>query len=382
MDSTLAPATTPTAVMPDTTNLITVNNERSASEIQKLVRQRVAERSAWKIDGVSGGVVEPTTAEVWKFLREKIPQMLSFQPPSLAELDEQFPVLPMDWEKLQSPVPDKIQITWLSHSGLLVQINGCSILTDPMFSERCSPSQWFGPKRYRPPPCTVKELCEKISIDLVLISHNHYDHLDYATVKEISKRAPSAQFVVPLGLRAWFRANVSKTMSIYEQDWHESMEYYSSSNNINDDKSTEASLKVTSVPMRHWSNRTGDRDKTLWCGYSVAAGGRKFLFPGDTAWFDGLEDLAKQHGPWDVAAIPIGAYEPRDFMKYNHIDVEEAVRMKDAVQAEEAVPIHWGAFPLTTEPVLEPREKLVELMAGRPDAKSFVPWLIGETKQF
>ena len=141
-------------------------------------------------------------------------------------------------------------------------------------------------------------------------------------------------------------------------------------------------VRITCVPMRHWSNRTADRDQTLWCGYSILGADRKFLFPGDTAWFDELEDLGKRHGPWDLAAIPIGAYEPTDFMKYNHINVDEAVRMKDAVRAAFAVPIHWGSFPLTTEPVLEPSEKLVELMNDRSDSETFSPWLIGETKQF
>ena len=136
--------------------------------------------------------------------------------------------------------------------------------------------------------------------------------------------------------------------------------------------------------MRHWSNRIGDRDKTLWCGYSIDStrSKLKFLFPGDTAWFDGMEEIVGKYGPYDVAAIPIGAYEPRDFMKVNHVNVEEAIRMKDAVQAVSACPIHWGTFPLTTEPVLEPREKLVELMKDRDDSDSFAPWLIGETKCF
>ena len=138
--------------------------------------------------------------------------------------------------------------------------------------------------------------------------------------------------------------------------------------------------------MRHWSSRMGaDRDKTLWCGYSLVAdhGSQKILFPGDTAWFDDLDDLVGQrYGPFDVAAIPIGAYEPREFMKRNHINVDEAVRMKDAVQAAAAVPIHWGTFPLTVEPFLEPRERLQELMQDREDAGSFDPWLIGETKVF
>jgi N-acyl-phosphatidylethanolamine-hydrolysing phospholipase D len=360
------------------TSWIAVNSERPHSEIRKLVQRRVAERNEWKVEGVSHGPLVPTPHDIWQLMRK----MLAFKPPSQAELDEHFPVLPMDWEKIQSPSSDEIQITWLGHSGLLVQMNGCNILTDPVFSERCSPSQWFGPKRYRPPPCTIREICEKLEVDLVLISHNHYDHLDHATVLEICRQSPLTQFVVPLGLQQWFRKNVSQRVPIYEQDWHESTAY---SRTDGDSATTEASsslISVTSVPMRHWSNRTGDRDETLWCGYSVTDGHRKFLFPGDTAWFDGLEDLAKRHGPWDVAAIPIGAYAPREFMEYNHLNVEEAVGMKDAVQAKAAVPIHWGTFPLTTEPVMEPREKLVELMVGRPDSATFVPWLIGETKQF
>jgi N-acyl-phosphatidylethanolamine-hydrolysing phospholipase D len=136
--------------------------------------------------------------------------------------------------------------------------------------------------------------------------------------------------------------------------------------------------------MRHWTNRSGDRDETLWCGYSETSrnNGKKFLFPGDTAWFEELgREVGERYGPFDVAAIPIGAYEPRDVMKMNHINVEEAIMMKDAVQAKMAVPIHWGTFPLTLEPIMEPREKLQELMAQRDDQGSFVPWLIGETKQ-
>jgi N-acyl-phosphatidylethanolamine-hydrolysing phospholipase D len=109
------------------------------------------------------------------------------------------------------------------------------------------------------------------------------------------------------------------------------------------------------------------------------SGGKSFLFPSDTAWFDGLADIGTTYGPVDVAAIPIGAYEPREFLKYFHIDPQEAVQMKDAVRALHAVHIHFGTFPfpLTTEPVLQQREKLIELMKGREDEDSFVPWLIG-----
>jgi N-acyl-phosphatidylethanolamine-hydrolysing phospholipase D len=355
-----------------TTNASSIN-ERSKSEIEDLVQKRVQERDAWAIHGIKNGS-HPSAKEALEFMGDVLAQYFQFKPMLQAELDEHFPVLEMNWERLQNPPADEIQITWLGHSSLLVQMNGYNIVTDPVFSDRCSPSQWFGPKRFRQPPCSVTELSSLVSVDLVLISHNHYDHLDYQSVQDFAASS-SAAFVVPLGLREWFREHVSDTIAIYEQDWHESMEFVQSSNHTK-------SLKITSVPMRHWSNRVGDRDKTLWCGYCIEAPDSRFLFTGDTAWFDDVISIGEQYGPFDLAAIPIGAYAPRDFMKYNHVDVDEAVRLKDALQAKAAVPIHWGTFPLTTEPVLEPRELLHEKMKERADVDSFASWLIGETKQF
>uniref|UniRef100_A0A7S3P5V0 Metallo-beta-lactamase domain-containing protein n=1 Tax=Amphora coffeiformis TaxID=265554 RepID=A0A7S3P5V0_9STRA len=314
----------------------------------------------------------------------------------------------MDWTRLRAAATatkedDAIHITWLGHASLLVQMNGYTILTDPiMSSRRCSPTQWWGPLRYRPAPCTVAELKKEL-IDghaglkdlVVLISHNHYDHLDYQTVRDIAHYFPSVAFVVPFGLKSWFEYWISPKCVVQELDWHETLHYTSKNNTNVNTSNNQKHLKITAVPMNHWSNRTGDRDKTLWCGFSVAAAGggsstngtttppSKFLFAGDTAWFDEISHVVGQaHGPWKVAALPIGAYSPRAFMKHAHVNVAEAIQIKDALQCQYAVPIHWGTFPLTTEPVLEPREKLVELMQGRDDADSFTPWLIGETKVF
>jgi N-acyl-phosphatidylethanolamine-hydrolysing phospholipase D len=349
---------------------------RSKEEISRLVKQRVQERNSWLVNGVKEPPV--TTRQTLKFVCGTLPKMMMLKFDS-DELDKTFPVRALDFDKLKQPAKDRIQVTWLGHASMLVQMNGCNFITDPVFSDRCSPSQWFGPKRYRKPPCSLQELCQHISIDSVLISHNHYDHLDQGSIEDLIRYAPNARYVVPLGLREWFNQAFGKDtfQRLDELDWHETTHY--------DD---EHRLTITSIPMRHWSNRNGDRDQTLWCGYVVQTCSTnnnkplRFLFPGDTAWFDQLEDLGKQYGPFDVAAIPIGAYEPRDFMKHSHINVEEAVRMKDAVQAIHAVPIHWGTFPLTTEPVIEPRDKLIGLMAERPDKESFVPWLIGETREF
>jgi L-ascorbate metabolism protein UlaG (beta-lactamase superfamily) len=339
---------------------------RPQSQIDELVQMRVKERDNWKVNGSVEGSMPPL-GEIFNAIRES----RRLQKPSQAELDRDFPVRALDWQLLQSfdSEGSQIQITWLGHASLLVQLpGGFTIVTDPVFSERASFTQWLGPKRYRRPPCSVSEICENLDVDAVLISHNHYDHLDFNTVKQFSDESPETEFVVPLGLKAWFRSYVSDTAPIHEVDWHESAEIGGSI--------------ITAVPMRHWSNRIGDRDKSLWCGYSVETSTKRFLFPGDTAWYDKLEEIGNRYGPFDLAAIPIGAYAPRSFMKYVHINVEEAVRMKDAVKAAFAVPIHYGTFSLTSEPVLEPPQKLTLHMKEREDASSFEPWLNGETKVF
>jgi N-acyl-phosphatidylethanolamine-hydrolysing phospholipase D len=338
---------------------------RSKQEIQEMVKRRVQERDSW-VKGPS----HPPLMDLFKFL------FSTKSPKYTPEIEAEFSVQSLDWSRLENPADDNIQITWLGHASLLIQVDGWNILADPVLSDRCSAVQWAGPKRYQPPPCRIQELLQNLEIDLVLISHNHYDHLDYTTVSHLAKMS-NCRWVVPLGLNDWFRQHVSTKLVLWETDWHDSLSLKSESS------SSSHPLKITSVPMRHWTNRTGDRDKTLWCGYVLEShAGKRILFPGDTAWFDGLSTIGDDYGPFDVAAIPIGAYEPRGFMKFSHINVEEAVQMKDAVKAKQAVPIHWGTFPLTIEPILEPKEKLLHSMKDRQDRDSFVPWLIGETKGF
>jgi L-ascorbate metabolism protein UlaG (beta-lactamase superfamily) len=362
-----------------TKKMITLQHRRDAATIQKLVQKRVLERSLMTTHQMMS-LPEEKNLSFWQTLNE----FRKFQVPSAEELDRTFPVLPMDWEQIlhypqNAPPSAKMQITWLSHSSLLVQFpNGTTLLTDPIWSHRCSPfPNWLGPQRYRPPPCTIHELLDRLPrVDYVLVSHNHYDHLDYPTIRAVYQKSPATHFVVPLGLRTWFTRYIDPHVSLYELDWYEYLK---------DAAAGPAPLQVTSLPMRHWSSRMGwDRDQTLWCGYSVELPGvGKFLYAGDTAWFDQLATvIGAEYGPFDVAALPIGAYQPRQIMKHNHVHVREAIRMKDAVRATAAVPIHWGTFPLTTEPVLEPRELLVQCMQERPDRDSFVPWLIGETRQF
>lgn len=356
--------------------------------VHEKIAKRVAERDAWNTYEV------PTVQKVCKLFCNHSSQIL-FQSgiPSQEEIDEYFPVVRVNWELLRRPPNDKIQSTWIGHSTLYVQMGGWNILTDPIFSRRCSAVQFAGPERYRPPACTIEELCneELAGVDIVLISHNHYDHLDYASVKELTDRAieqrKPVQFVVPLGIKAWFEKYVPLSTKggsgVTEIDWHET-HTISGKDGKND-------VCITGMPMQHWSNRNGfDKDKTLWCGFKVATvpkhvekESKTFLFSGDTGFFHGLYDIGERYGPFDLAAIPIGAYEPRWFMREQHTNPEDAVKMMDAVRAKHAFPIHWGTFFLTIEPIMEPRERLESAMveAGK-DISTFSASLIGETRTF
>jgi N-acyl-phosphatidylethanolamine-hydrolysing phospholipase D len=345
---------------------VDANTSPSTMLLHDRIAARVQERNSW-----STWRKHSVTA-VLKFLTthgSSLPRL-----PLQSQLDEDFPVLNMEWPALQSPEP--LQVTWLGHASCLIQAQGLNILTGPVFSERCSAVQWAGPKRYRPTPCNIRELLKHVRLDTVLLSHNHYDHLDYNTMQDLANLSEfSLTFVVPLGLKQWFESNVSgiDRHEIYELDWHEPCTIVTNSGK---------KLEVTPVPMQHWTSRHGwDRDQTLWCGYSlVCEDTTKVLFPGDTGWFEGLWEIGERYGPFDVAMIPIGAYEPRSFMKPQHTDPEEAVLMMEAVRARKGLPIHWGTFQLTSEHYLEPRVKLVEAMEKSTlSTETFAPWLIGET---
>ena len=227
---------------------------------------------------------------------------------------------------------------WIGHSTAFLHINGKNILTDPIFSDRCSPSQFFGPKRYTEPSISINSLPK---IDLIVISHNHYDHLDYNTVKLIGD---STFWFVPLGLKRWFNDNGVK--NVIEMDWFESYDY--------------GGIKVDCLPSQHWSKRTAFKSfDTLWASWSIEVEDFKFWFAGDTGYNDvQFKSIGRDYGPFDFAAIPIGAYEPRWFMKDFHINPDEAVQIHLDVLSKRSVGIHYGTFILTTEPIDDPIKKL------------------------
>lgn len=239
----------------------------------------------------------------------------------------------------------RLSVTWVGHATALIQIGGYNVLTDPMFSARASPVRFAGPRRRVPPGVALRDLPP---VDLILLSHNHYDHLDRMSVRTLVRDHPSAHWLAPLKLGAWLSSQgVSR---VDERDWWA--------------PASLGALEVTAVPAQHFSGRTPlDRNRTLWCGWTLAAGERRVYFAGDTGYHPEFQAIGRWLGPADAVLLPIGAYEPRWFMRPVHLNPEDAVRaFRDvtAVQPDRGilVPIHWGTFKLTDEPLGDPPRRL------------------------
>jgi len=250
----------------------------------------------------------------------------------------------------------RLTVTWVGHSSLLIQLDGLNILTDPMWSERASPVQFAGPRRWVPPGIMFDDLPP---LDVVLLSHNHYDHLDSRTVRRLAQAHPQVAWVVPLGLAAFVQQRGGR--EVIELDWWQ--------------EHAIRSLRIAATPALHFSSRgIGDRGDTLWCGFALTAAsgrrGRRVFFAGDTGYHPEFARIGERYGPFDVALMPIGAYEPRWFMRYLHMNPEEAVEAFRALRARVMVPIHWGTFKLTDEAMDEPpqRARAAWTNAGLPDA--------------
>ncbi|WP_426284930.1 MBL fold metallo-hydrolase [Luteibacter sp. E-22] len=234
---------------------------------------------------------------------------------------------------------------WLGHATALVRHRGLTVLTDPVLGQRASPVSFAGPSRRTPSPADVAGLPQ---VDVVLISHNHYDHLDAGTVRALSRRFPQAVFLVPLGLKAWFDRR--RIGNVRELDWWESTDV--------------RGAIFTFVPARHWSARTlWDRNRSLWGGWVMAQESFRFWFAGDTGYSDKLAEIGRRAGPIDLAAIPIGAYAPRWFMRGQHVDPAEALRLHREIGCKRSIAIHWGAFELADDQLDEPPRLLGEALA-------------------
>jgi L-ascorbate metabolism protein UlaG (beta-lactamase superfamily) len=238
---------------------------------------------------------------------------------------------------------ERCAVTWIGHATALVQLGGVNLLTDPHFSQRASPVQLIGPKRWQPPGIALADLPR---IDVVLLSHNHYDHLDSGSVQALVEQpGGSPLWLVPLGVDRWM--DCADVRAVRKLDWWDSTEV--------------GALTVTFVPAQHWSRRTlADTNTTLWGGFVVAGHGRSIYFAGDTGYGPDFAAIGDRFGGFDLALLPIGAYEPRWFMAESHINPEEAVRIHLEVRAKRSVGVHWGTFPLTDEPLDQPLADLAE----------------------
>lgn len=256
-------------------------------------------------------------------------------------------------------------LTWLGHATVLLQVASYNILTDPHLSERASPFSFAGPKRLSPPGLNHEQLPH---IDVVLISHNHYDHLDVGTVKRLAAQSGKPPlFVVPLGLEKWFQS--IGVGNVVEIDWW--------------DRVGVGSLDIHLVPVQHWSSRTlTDRNRTLWGGFFVRHRTLSFMYAGDTGYSKDFANIRERLGSPDILAVPIGAYEPRWFMTTQHVDPAQAVQIHKDVGAKYSVGVHWGTFEMADESLDEPPRALAaaRAKAGVADDRFFV-MKVGETRR-
>jgi N-acyl-phosphatidylethanolamine-hydrolysing phospholipase D len=253
-------------------------------------------------------------------------------------------------------------VTWIGHATLLVRMDGVTFLTDPVFSERASPVSFAGPERLVAPGVPFAALPP---IDFVTISHDHYDHADYASIQALAARG--IPFFVPLGLGALVREAGGQ---VTELDWWQSARI--------------GRVEVNCVPAQHFAGRSlTDGNRRLWAGFVVVGPTRRFYHAGDTGYFDGFHTIGARLGPIDLAALPIGAYAPASIMQFVHMNPEEAIQAALDVQATTAMAMHYGTFDLTDEPLDEPPRRF-HAEATRRALDPVTAWTLdgGETRDW
>ena len=270
--------------------------------------------------------------------------------------------------------PDALTATWIGQSSWLLQLGGLNLLTDPVFSKRASPFSWAGPLRVNPPGIALDALPP---IDAVLISHDHYDHLDDRSVRALRERfGPELLWIAPLGFARWLEKR--DVLMVVELDWWRTLQVPLPNRG--------GVVDVTATPAQHWCKRGPGDPKRLWCSYALrtrlgpstesAVAGPSVFFTGDSGYCPAFREIGAKLGPFDLSLVPIGAYEPRWFMEPAHMNPEEAVQVYRDLGGKGAFAgMHWGTFILTDEPVNEPpaRARAAWQGAALPDRDFHVP---------
>jgi L-ascorbate metabolism protein UlaG (beta-lactamase superfamily) len=299
--------------------------------------------------------------EFWTVQRFRLSRLWESLTDGRAPVD--FPRVVNDGRALRA-TSSGATVTWIGHATFLIQLDGLNVLTDPQFSDRASPVSFAGPRRLNAPGLAFEDLPP---IQVVVISHDHYDHLDRASVVRLAE-THRPLFLVPLRFRAWF-ASVGITERVEELDWWDSRR-------IGD-------VTITCTPVQHWSARTPfDMNERLWAGWALAGRDRRLFFAGDTGyWEPGFREIGTRLGPFDLALVAIGAYEPPAIMRLTHTTPEEALGLQAAVNARTFVAMHWGTFVLADEPIDEPPKRL-RVAATRLGLDGDRVWILkhGETR--
>jgi len=324
---------------------------KSQSQIE---RQKRMQNSSQYKDGEFVNPIEVpimTQGSTWKYIK-KLLFTSRIDPKPAGELPVRA-IQRNDWTEIDK---EKLYFAWLGHSSVLIAVDGITILVDPVFKDRASPFSWFGPKRFHPAPVAVEELP---SIDVVLITHDHYDHLEKSTIKQLGSK--TALFLVPLGIEELIEGWGIAPGKVVELDWWEHHKV--------------DSLEFTATPAVHYARRgLFDGNERLWCSWSIHSQNKKLFISGDSGYYDGFKKIGEKLGPFDITLLKIGAYD--EMWKQVHMTPEEAVQQHRDLRGSILVPLHWATFDLGLHPWFEPIERV--LTAARESDIQIITPIIGE----
>jgi L-ascorbate metabolism protein UlaG (beta-lactamase superfamily) len=323
------------------------------SQAQEERKKRIQNSPQYKNGSFTNPIKVPLIApgSTWKLIKKYtvIPREHP-RPISLLPIE---PLRSEDWTDLKT---QGVFFSWLGHSSLLIALEGKTILVDPVLEERASPFTWVGPKRFHPSPLGSKDL---FPVDVVLITHDHYDHLEESTIKKLAGK--TNLFLVPLGVGELLETWGIPQGKIVELDWWEHHKL--------------GSLQFTATPAIHYSGRgLFNRNKKLWCSWSVKGVNKNIFISGDSGYFDGFKEIGEKAGPFDTTFLKIGSYD--ETWKQIHMTPEEAVQQHLDLRGGVLVPIHWATFDLALHPWFEPIERL--LIAAKEKGVQFITPKIGQ----